>query len=114
MFPRQIGCEDACPEAIGRAPCTSHACHDFGSKLDTIPRGTASRIARDLGPNKFGWIEFRCGRREVKDMQTRMTRQEILDETTAMNRMLVPEHHDRTGNATEQMLQKDNDFLAAE
>lgn len=43
-----------------------------------------------------------------------MTSQEILDLAAAMNRMLIPDHYDRTWNAMEHMLQKDNDFLATE
>ena len=43
-----------------------------------------------------------------------MTAQEILDLAATMNRMLVPDHHDGPWNVPQQMLQKDDDLLAAE
>lgn len=43
-----------------------------------------------------------------------MTGQEILDLAATMNRVLVPDHHNGTRNAPEQMLQKKDDLIAAE
>lgn len=47
-------------------------------------------------------------------MKTRMAYQKILDFVAPMNWMLVPDHHDRTTNAPEQMLQKGNAFIAGD
>lgn len=77
-------------------------------------RCAAGRVLRDLGPDEFGWIEFRCGRREVIDMQTRMGGQKILDDPATMDRVLVPDHHDRSRNTTEQVLEIGHNFLARE
>ena len=77
-------------------------------------RRTACRKVGDLSPDEFGWIEFRCGRREVIDMQARMGGQKILDDPATMDRVLVPNHDDGSWNTTEQMLKKGNDFLARE
>ena len=65
--------------------------------------------------NEFGRSEFRCRcRKVVVHLQTRMAGQKILDFTATMNRVLVPDHHNGSRNAMEQMLQKDDDFIAGE
>lgn len=77
-------------------------------------RSATRRILRDLSPDEFGWIKFRCRRRKLVHMQTRMMSQEILDLAATMNRVLVPDHHDRPRITPKQMLQKADDLIAAQ
>jgi hypothetical protein len=47
-------------------------------------------------------------------METPVAQQKIFNLTATMNRMLVPDHYDGPRGATEQVFQKDNDFISSD
>ena len=76
-------------------------------------RCSAGGVFANLSPYEFGRIEsWRTGRKLVR-MEERMERQKVFHLATAMDRMLIPHHHDRSLDVTQQMLEESDHFIAA-
>src|SRR5262249_59951912 len=67
-----------------------------------------------LGPHVLGRIEFRCVRREVVGLESRMSRKECTDFSPAMNGTAIPEQVDRAAQMTQEVTEKGLDVDARE
>ena len=64
-----------------------------------------------MAPDAFGRIEFWRTGWKLINMNTRMTFQEVLHLAATMDRMLVPDQHDRACDLTQQVLEKGDHFV---
>jgi len=77
-------------------------------------RCRAGGIFANLGPYEFGRIEFWGTGRKLVHLETPMARQKVFHLATAMDRMLIPQQHDRSLDVTQQMLEESDHFIAAD
>ena len=73
---------------------------------------SASGRFTNLRPDKFGRIDFGRTGGKLIHLHAPVMRQKIFHLAPAMNRMLVPDHHDECLDVMQQMLEKFNDFIA--
>lgn len=113
-FPRQGRAENASPETTGRAAracdCGQHARLQFTA----VARCAAGGVFVYLRPNALGRIEFRRGGWKFIDMHTPMACQEVLDRPATMDRMAIPQQHDRSSNVFQQVHQKGDHLLTTD
>lgn len=62
----------------------------------------------DMCPNELDWIEFRSTSWKGVNVQTRFSFDEVLDQASLMNGMVVPNQDNRTCNALQKLMEKKN------
>ena len=76
--------------------------------------GCAGGVFADLGPYKFGRIEFWGTGWKLIYMHARMVRQKLFHLAAAVGRMLIPHYHNRSRNVMQQMCEKSDHLLPAD
>ncbi len=76
--------------------------------------GCAGGVFADLGPYKFCRIEFWGTGWKLIHMHARMARQKLFHLAAAVDRMLIPHHHHRSCDVTQQMHEKPDHLLPAD
>lgn len=109
-FPRQIGSIETRPQAFLRSTRTGNTASNIDLEFRAIMRSGTCRRLTHLRPYKFRWIQLRRTGWKPMHVETGMTRQKLCNHFVFMNRMLVPDHDNRTVHLTKQLLQKQNDF----
>jgi hypothetical protein len=59
-----------------------------------------------MRPHELDWIEFRCTDRKGVNVQTRFSLDKVLDQTSLMNRMVIPDQDEGTRNVPEDLFEK--------
>lgn len=60
-----------------------------------------------MRPHELHWIEFRSTGRKGVHVQTRFSLDKVLNQASLMNGMVVPNQDDGTGNAPEDLFEKE-------
>lgn len=94
-----------------RATSPCNASSDVSGQFRLGARGSVRGVFTHLRPHEFRGIEFGRTGRERIHVNARVSGEKRLDLAAAMDRMLVPDHHDGTANWPQQMFQKSNDVL---
>lgn len=71
-------------------------------------------ILADLGPSKFNRIEFWSTDRKVIDMQAAVLSNEFLNQSSLMDRMVIPNQYDLAWDDPQQLLQKGDDLFSSQ
>jgi hypothetical protein len=98
--------KDTSPESGARATRAGNASSHIGVQLIAVVGCGAGSVLVHLRPDAFGRIEFGCARRKFIDTDARMAFQELLHCTASMDRMSIPQQHNRPSNVVQQVPQK--------
>ena len=72
-----------------------------------------SRVA-GMRPNELYWIKFRCTGRKGVNMQTRFSLDKVLDQTSFMNGMVIPNQDNLTRNAPQELFEEQDHVLTTQ
>lgn len=114
LFPGQLATSQAGCESFGGISGSSHTVHDSCAKFSHVMRCKISGVFTDLGPNELNRIEFGSTSRIMIDMQARMLSNEILNEFTFVDGMVIPDQNDLTRNNPQYLLQESYNLFAAQ
>ena len=99
------GCE-ASRQTRFRVANMSNCSPDFRNEFRKVMWSKVFRCVAEMGPNKLHWIElWRTDRKRI-NVQTRLRGNEVLDQASLMNGMVIPDQDNRTGNAPEDLFEK--------
>ena len=68
----------------------------------------------EVRPNKLHWIELWCTDRKRINMQTRLGVDKVLNQTSLVNGMVVPDQNNGTGNATQELFEEQDHMVTTQ
>ena len=87
---------------------------DIGLQFLAIVRSSSSRVFGSLGPNELCRIELWGSDREVKHMQSFMSRQKLLYHLALVNRMAIPNHDNGARHPIKNLLKEGNHLFTGQ
>ena len=87
---------------------------NFRGELGEIVRSKVFSGMADMGPNELHRIEFRRTDWKRVNMQTRLRLNEVLNQASLMNRMVVPDQNHRTCQALQDLLKEQDHVLTTQ
>lgn len=87
---------------------------DFGRELRKIMWSKVFSSVAGMRPNELHRIEFRGTSWKGVNVQTRFRLDKVLDETSLMNRVIVPDQDNRTCNAPQELLEEEDHMFTAQ
>jgi hypothetical protein len=67
-----------------------------------------------MGPNELHRIELWCTSRKGVNVQTRFSLDKVLDQSSLMNGMVIPNQDDRTRNAPQELFEEQDHVLTTQ
>lgn len=87
---------------------------DFGRELREVMRSKVFGSMAGMRPHELHWIELRCTGRKGVHVQTWLSFDKVLDQTSLMNGMVIPNQDDRADNASENLFEKKDDVFTTQ
>ena len=107
------GCE-ASRQTRFRATNFSNCSPDFRNELREIMWSKVFSCMAEMCPNKLHWIELRRTDRKRINVQTRLGVNEVLDQASLMNGMVIPDQDNGTGNATQDLFEEQDHIFTTQ
>ena len=79
---------------------------NFGRELREVMWSKVFSSMADMCPYELNWIELRCTGRKGVHVQTRFSLDEVLDQASLMNGMVIPNQDDGASHAPENLFEK--------
>jgi hypothetical protein len=105
---------EASAQPFGGAADTAKAGLNPGAQCRHIFGSEISRMRTNFSPNKLDCIQFRGTGRKAIDMQARLSLDETFHQTAPMNGMIVPDKHDLTPQAAQQISKEPDHLLTSQ
>ena len=87
---------------------------DSGGELNQIMWSKVFSCVAGMCPNELHWIELRCTGRKGINVQTRFSLDEVLNQASLMNGMVVPDQDNGTRNASQELFEKKDHVFATQ
>lgn len=87
---------------------------NFCAELSEIMRSKVFSCMASMCPNELHWIEFRCTDRKRINIQTRFSFDEVLNQASLMNGMIVPDQNNGTSNAPQELFEEHDHMLTTQ
>lgn len=110
---KMSGCE-ASRQTRFRATNFSNCSPDFRNELREIMWSKVFSCMAEMCPNKLHWIELRRTDRKRINVQTRLGVNEVLDQASLMNGMVIPDQDNGTGNATQDLFEEQDHMFTTQ
>jgi len=111
---RQIGFKDAAAQFLRRAANLIDGSDDGRHQLVHVERAAVGEVALRPGPNPFVGVELGRVGGEVRDVQARVSPQELGERRAGVCSGIVQQHDDRTTEVAEQFAEKSTHFLLSD
>lgn len=112
--PGKMSTSDASRQTMFRAANFRNGRPDFGGELRKIMWSKVFSCVTDMRPNELHWIEFWCTGRKGINVQTRFNLDEVLNQTSLMDGMVVPDQDNGTGNTPQDLFEEKNHMFTTQ
>lgn len=101
---------NARPQQPLRTTNSSNGFSKMSVQFRCIPMRAVRQVVFSLGPDKLGWVEFRSIGRKSVNSESCMTLNELGNDLVSVNRASVPKQNHGSGQMSQKVAQKEDDF----
>ena len=112
--PGKMSTCEASRQTIFRTTNFSNGRPNFGGELRNIMWSKVFSCVAGMCPNELHRIELGCTSRKGVNVQTRFRLDKVLDQTSLMNRMIVPDQDNGTSNAPQELFEEKDHVLTTQ